>query len=204
MFVVLGAGHLDHPSPFALSVRDVLVIPCEGRAGGGEGGGRGVSLSAAASCIRGDHAAAAASRAPRVVGWVVSPAASLSRSGRRAAGAWSPARLRARAAGQREQLRQHRHRPLVRHPLPVSQQPQRRPHQGVWRCGAGRAGGSSMGVFGSFLGLSASGLSASNASTPLACLRWPRVAAACWQRAAAAAHSRGRESCALMVSAGRV
>ena len=136
----------------------------------------------------------------RVVGWVAAPAASLSRCGRRAAGAWSPARLRARAAGQPEQLRQHRHLLLVRHPLPVSQQPQRRPRQSVWRCGAGGAGGSSMGVFGSFLGLSASGLSASNASTPLVCLRWPRVAAACWQRAAAAAHSRGGGSCALMVS----
>jgi hypothetical protein len=39
VFVVLGAGHIGHPSSFALSVRDVLVIPCEGRAGGGEGGG---------------------------------------------------------------------------------------------------------------------------------------------------------------------
>ena len=139
----------------------------------------------------------------RVVGWVAAPAAALSRSGCRAAGAWSPARARARAAGQSEQLRQHRHLLLVRHPLPVSQQPQRRPRPSVWRCGAGEAGSSSRGGFGSPLSLgasslSASSLSASSASTPPACSRWQCVAAAACQRAAAAAHSRGGESCALM------
>ena len=134
----------------------------------------------------------------RVVGWVAAPAAALSRSGCRAAGAWSPARARARAAGQSEQLRQHQHLLLVRHPLPVSQQPQRRPRPSVWRCGAGEAGSSSRGGFGSPLSLGASSLSASSASTPPACSRWQCVAAAACQRAAAAAHSRGGESCALM------
>ena len=49
MFVVLGAGHVRHPSSFALSVKDVLGTPCEGRAGATAERGGGVNMGVAAA-----------------------------------------------------------------------------------------------------------------------------------------------------------